>query len=31
MVIDLHAPNQVNMCKDLKKKSPENCFIAEIY
>ena len=30
MVIDLHAKNQVNICKRLEKKS-ENCSIAEIY
>ena len=30
MVIDLHAENQVNICKDLGK-NPENCLIAEIY
>ena len=30
MVIDLHAQNQVNICKDLAK-SPENYLIAEIY
>ena len=30
MVIDLHAQNQVNICKDLGK-NPENCLTAEIY
>ena len=30
MVIDLHAKNQVNICKHLEE-SPENCLIAEIY
>ena len=30
MVIDLHAKNQVNICKHLEK-SLENCSIAEIY
>ena len=29
-VIDLHAKNQLNICKRLEKKS-ENCSIAEIY
>ena len=30
MVIDLHAKNQLNICKHLEKKT-ENCLIAEIY
>ena len=30
MVIDLHAKNQVNICKCLEK-SQDNCLIAEIY
>ena len=31
MVTDFHAKNQVNICKRLEKKSPENCLIAELY
>ena len=31
MVIDLHAKNQVNICKHLEKKSPLNYLINEIY
>ena len=31
MVIDLYAKNQLNICKHLEKKSPENCLIPEIY
>ena len=30
MEIELHAKNQLNICKRLEK-SPENCLIAEIY
>ena len=31
MVVDLHAKSQLNICKRLGKKSPENCLIGEIY